>query len=164
MEKKKSSHIYALLLPTSPRIFFSFFFVKLHFYLQTFRKLQNSLKMFYVFQKHPQLEGSRCLSNVQTHPLKITSLSLKFLIFSLFPQNFDFFFNLVLWPLLTSKIIIKSKFLISQNIFHTFLSPLNSIYKPISIWFIFLSWISFEIQVSKFYSHLNSTNIFTNKY
>ena len=66
-------------------------FPKLDFYPQTFRYLQNTPKYFHFFQKYPHLEVIRMISKDQTHPLKIISLSLKFWIFSLFFQNFDFF-------------------------------------------------------------------------
>ena len=117
MRRENKFFLFYLAAADTTQIFL-FFFVKLHFYPQTFRKLQNSPKIFYVFQKHSHLEGSRCLSKVQTHSLKITSLSLKFWVFSLFPQNFDFFFQFGPLTPFDFKNNYQINIIISQNIFH----------------------------------------------
>ena len=98
---------------------YSFFFlVKLHFYPQTFWKLQNSPKIFYVLQKHPHIEDSRGDLKGSNPSFKNYKIVLQLLgIYIFFPKVW-FLFNLVIWPLLTLKIIIKITFPISQNILH----------------------------------------------
>ena len=71
--EKKSTHIYIHAAADFTQNFvLSFVSCKSTLFTPNFYEITKFPKIFYVFQKHPHLEGSRVISRVQTPPLKIT--------------------------------------------------------------------------------------------